>query len=127
MPRPRLSAITLARIRTLNAAGIAWPADLRADVERCLEGQADDAAQRKLRDELIRRAALLLPPAASFGRAGMLAQEAKALARTWRTRGAQRAPDTPATPRECLHAAAQLAELPRSQRQFYRVLTGPQH
>lgn len=127
MPRPRLAATTLARIRTCDAAGIAWSADMRADVVRCLEGIVDTSEQRRLRDELIRRAALLLPPNAPYQQAGMLALEAKAMARTWHVRGQGRAPAAPATPRECLHAAAQLAQLPRSQRQFHRVLTGRQH
>lgn len=127
MSRPRLAAVTLARTRACDAAGIVWPADLRMDVVQCLERIVDGTAQRKLRDELIRRAALLLPPMAPYSRAGLLAQEAKAMARTWHVRGAEAASDSPATPRECLHAAAQLAALPRSQRQFHRVLIGWKH
>lgn len=94
---------------------------------RCVESIVDAAAQRKLRDDFIRRAALLLPPTAPYRQAGLLAQEAKAMARTWHVRSAAPATDSPTTPRECLHAAAQLADLPRSQRQFHRVLIRRQH
>lgn len=117
-----LVADTLARLRVCRDAGLSAPPDLRDAAIECLERYADAEQARAQRDSLIRRAALLLPPAAPYRNAGVLACEAKAMNRRWhelRTRP----PQQPfGSLRDYLHAARLLSELPSSQRQFYRVL-----
>lgn len=123
----RLTTDTLARVRACIGAHLPASPDLMADIEQCLGEVVGAAALKGRRDMLIRRAALLLPPAEPYAQAGALAREAKALARTWGASGCRRVVDEPTTPRECLQAAAQLAGLPESQRQFHRVLTKSPH
>lgn len=108
-------------------AGLPASPDLMADIETCLESLAGASTRKKRRDELIRLAVLMLPQAEPYAQAGMLAREAKALARTWNTSGCRHVVEAPTTPREYLQAAAQIAELPGSQRQFHRLLTKPRH
>lgn len=122
IPLATLAANTLARLRVCRDAGQAIPSDLVADAITCLEAVADAAVLRVKRDELIRRASLLMPPAPPHRLAEVLAAEAKAMARTWPILRARQPREPYQAPRDCLHAAALLAPLPSSQRQFYRVL-----
>jgi hypothetical protein len=117
-----LTVDTLARLRVCRDAGRPLPTDLLDDAIACLERGADAAQLRARRDALLRRAALLLPPAPPHRLAAMLAAEAKAMARTWHILRAHEPAPPYCTPRACLHAAALCARLPESQRQFYRVL-----
>ncbi len=117
-----VSAATLARLRVCLAAGRAPSPALVADAIDCLEKISDAGAIRARRDALIRRAALLLPDARPHRKAFMLAQEAKAMARTWHLLQAREPDSAYGTPRDCLHAAALLSRLPESSRQFYRVI-----
>lgn len=115
-------ATTLARLRVCRAAGVAISPELRDEVIECLERLADASLARARRDELIRRAALLIPDASAYSRASRLAAEAKVMARTWHILQSRPAAEQLDTPRDCLHAAALLSRLPESARQFYRVL-----
>lgn len=121
------TADTLARLRVCKAAGLPVSQDLLNDAVECLERVTDAALFRAKRDELIRRAALLLPVAAPYHQAAALVGEAKAMARTWHLLRTLPPAKILTTPRDCLHAARLLAELPESQRQFYRVLRPRRH
>ncbi|AMU99417.1 hypothetical protein [Xanthomonas citri] len=118
---PRI-ADTLARVRVCRDAGLPITDELRNDIVECLEQAAGASALRRQRDMLIRRAALLLPPAGAWRQAEALADEAQQLARVWHVMRNRPAACEPATPRACLHAAGLLAALPKSQRHFHRVL-----
>lgn len=96
-----------------------------ADIETCLESVTGAAMRKAERDRLIRLAVVMLPASEPYEQAGILASEAKALARTWNASGCRNVVNVPTKARECLQMAAQIAELPSSQRQFYRVLTKP--
>lgn len=112
----------LARLRVFQDSGLPLPADLQDEIVACLEELAGSRTRRQRRDALIRRAAILLPPTGDWQRAGDLLAEAQQLARVWHLMR-NRAPETePATPRACLHAAGLVAALPKSQRQFHRIL-----
>jgi hypothetical protein len=124
---PQLVTDTAARLRVCRDAGITAPPELLDDALQCLESIVDGATRRRWRDEMIRKAALLLPQPSSYARAGRLAQEAKALSRTWHLPSRREASDAPETAREWLVAAAAVADLPVSQRQFYRVLADDPH
>jgi hypothetical protein len=115
-------ATTLARLRVCKAAGVAISPELRDEVIVCLERVADASLARRRRDELIRRAALMIPGDSPYFRASRLAEEAKVMARTWHILQGRQASEQLHTPRDCLHAAALLCKLPKSARQFYRVL-----
>jgi hypothetical protein len=115
-------AETLARLRVCKAAGVPVPPDLRDEAIDCLERACDASLARQRRDELIRRAALLIPDTSAYRAAEALAAEAKVMARTWHILQARPAAEQLCTPRDCLHAAALLGRLPESARQFYRVL-----
>ena len=117
-----LIADTVARLRVCQAAGLPVTDDLLSDAVECLERVTDAALLRARRDELIRRAALLLPVAGPYQQAATLAGEAKAMARTWHLLRSTPPAVPLSTPRDCLHAARLLADLPESQRQFYRLL-----
>lgn len=122
-----ITADTLARLRVCQAAGLPVPDDLLSDAVECLEKVTDAALLRARRDELIRRAALLLPDATPYQQAAALATEAKAMSRTWHLLCQQSPGQSLSTPRECLHAARLLAVLPTSHRQFYRLLQMSAH
>lgn len=119
----QLAIDTAARLRVCRDAGVSASPELLADALRCLETIVDDTSRRKRRNVLIRQAALLLPQTSAHARAGRLASEAKVLARMWHLPSWRQSPEQPATPREYLIAAAAVAELPASQRQFHRVLS----
>ena len=116
------AAGTLARLRVCLAAGRSPSPELLADTIAHLELFSDAAELRAKRDALIRRAALLLPAAPPHRKAYLLAQDAKAMTRTWHLLRSREPAAPYGTPRDCLHAAGLLARLPASQRQFYRVL-----
>lgn len=118
-----LIADTVARLRVCQAAGLPVSDELLNDAVECLERVTDAALLRAKRDELIRRAALLLPVATPYQKATALAGEAKAMDRTWHLLRSVPPAQPLSTPRECLHAARLLADLPESQRQFYRLLS----
>lgn len=118
-----LASDTLARVRVCRTAGLPFSSELQEHIEQCLEQMVSPASLRGRRDVLIRRAALTLPAASLSQRANMLVDEAKQLGRVWHLLRNQPPEHEPATPRACLHAAALLAELPASARQFYRVLS----
>ncbi|MFC3715593.1 hypothetical protein ACFONC_05460 [Luteimonas soli] len=113
---------TLARLRVCRDSGLATPPELRDAAIECLERYADAEQVRAQRDTLIRRAALLLPPAAPYRTAGVLACEARAMNRRWHELRTKLPQQPFGSPRDYLHAARLLSELPTSQRQFYRVL-----
>lgn len=115
---------TLARLRVCRDAACQVPPDLVIDAIAVIERSLHTETLRARRDELIRRAALLLPDteARPYTRAGMLLQEARAMNRTWHILRAQPPQLDQCTPRACLHAARLCAPLPESQRHFYRVL-----
>lgn len=115
-------ADTVARLRVCRDAGVPVPPALRDDAIACLEDTIDAALLRTSRDDLIRRAALLLPFGTPHQKATALADEAQAMSRTWHLLRSRPPAVTFTTPRDCLHAAALRAKLPESQRQFYRVL-----
>lgn len=119
------AADTLARLRVCRDAGRAAPPDLVADAIEAIERSLHTEMLRGRRDELIRRAALLLPDADArpYTRAGLLLQEARTMNRTWNVLRTLPPESEPGTPRACLHAARIYAPLPESQRHFYRVLT----
>lgn len=113
---------TIARLRVSVAAGLPPPPDLVADVLEFLERDEGAASRRAKRDALIRRGGMLLPPDRAYAKAAQLAGEAKAMQRTWHLLREREAEVSPGTVRGCLHAAALHEDLPRSHRQFYRVL-----
>lgn len=117
-----LIADTVARLRVCREAALPVPLDLLDDAMECLERVTDAALLRARRDEFIRRAALLVTEKSVFRKAAVLADEAKAMSRTWHLTKSHLPDGVPSTVRACLHAAAHQAELPFSQRQFYRVL-----
>lgn len=117
----------VARLRVCRDAGRAPSSELVGDVINFLEKQNDSALNRKKRDELIRRAALLFPLVSEYKRAENLTKEAKAMMRTWLILKIKPAPKEFASVRDCLHAAALHAELPNSQRHFYRILSAEKH
>lgn len=118
---------TLARVRVCRDGGLPITEDLRNDIVECLEQAAGAGTLRRRRDTLIRRAAMLLAPAGAWQHAGELAREAEHLSRVWQIMRHRTAESEPTTPRACLHAAALLATLPISRRQFYRVLQSGNH
>lgn len=122
MSVPQLVTDTAARLRVCLVAGISASPELLGDALQCLDAIVDSAERRRRRDEMIRKAALLLPQSSPYARAGRLVEEAKALARTRHLSSMREPARAPATPREWLVAAAAVADLPGSQRHFYRVL-----
>lgn len=108
----------LSRLRVCRAAALPIPEDLQDELILCLESVAGAAARRAERDQLIRRAALLLPESSQWGRAERLAREAKALARTRAVAGGSGS----VTARTVLQEASAHAALPGTARQFYRLL-----
>ncbi|TXH66599.1 MAG: hypothetical protein E6Q88_11685 [Lysobacteraceae bacterium] len=118
------AAETLARLRVCRDAGLPVLPELAADAIEVIEQFLYAAELRDRRDAMIRRAALLLPDpdAKPYTRAGLLLQEARAMNRTWNILRSKPPENELSTPRACLHAARLYAELPGSQRHFYRVL-----
>lgn len=117
----------VARLRVCRDAGRAPSSELLGDILDFLEKQNDSALNRKKRDELIRRAALLFPAVSEYKQAENLVKEAKAMIRTWPILKIKPAPKEFNSARDYLHAAALHADLPQSHRQFYRVLTSANH
>jgi hypothetical protein len=115
-------ATTLARLRVCRDAGHAPDSLLVADAISLLEVTAGALFLRKRRNEHIRRAAALLD-GSTWKRASALFDASVTLARCW-DRIRCNEPES-GTVRGELHCAALLAELPESQRQFYRVLREP--
>lgn len=116
------AADALARLRVCRAAGLTIPLDLQEELLACLESQVSAGRLRQNRDALIRRAAMLLAPASDYQHAERLADEARQMMRTWSLLKTRPAEAEPTTPRACLHAASLQAPLPKSVRQYYRVL-----
>lgn len=115
---------TVARLRVCRDAQVPVPEDLLHDAVECLEKISVAADQRARRDQLIRRAALLFPGSSNYQAAACLAAEARAMSRVWKQLSKRLPPEPPQTARDYLHSAGLFAELPISQRQFYRVLQG---
>ena len=121
MPPIRLTNDTLARIRVCLRAGIPASPELLANVVECLESMAAASVRRRCCGELIRRAALMLT-GSPYRKAQVLQAEIKALARVRHSARNEPGASSPTTVQGCLQAAAQVAPLPRSTRQLYRIL-----
>jgi hypothetical protein len=122
-----LNADTLARLRRCRDTSMPVSYELLEAAIECIKCVIDADVIRSERNELIRRAAQMLPPATTWRLAGRLVMEHKAMMRTWSVLE-QRAPLEPYnTPRDCLHAARLFTELPASQRTFDRVLKASDH
>lgn len=119
-----LHAHTLARLRVCYAAGLPPCRELVALTLACLQDATDVQNLRVKRDELIRVAAMLVDDGTAWQRAAALESEATRMMRVWRTLATQD-PGPAFTVRACLHQAALLAELPGSQRQYYRIIAAP--
>jgi|GEM_PF-5334496 len=108
------------RLHVVRDAGIGATGELLDQAIAYIDADLDAGGKRQLRDGLIRRAALMLDAQSPYAKAGVLAIEAKALAR--RREFAQ--DDSPAgSPvRALLREAGRFGELPASRRHYYRVL-----
>lgn len=120
---PSIAAETLARLRVCRDSGRQVPPDLVESAIGVIEGMVRADVLRERRDEMLRRAALLLPEQRPYAQAGQLFKEARAMDRVWHVLRTSPADDRPATIRACLRAARNFAPLPASQRHFYRILT----
>lgn len=119
---PRVSD-TIAQLRVCQAAGIAVPDDVLEDAIAELGRSANAHALKRQRDDLIRRAALLLPATEPWQRAEELARLAKLVQRVRAAIPAGEIAGEPVTPRACIEAAAKLGRLPGTARHYYRLLT----
>lgn len=124
MPPIRLTNATLARIRVCLHAGVPASPDLLANVVECLENVVAASTRQQLRDVRIRRAALMVP-GSPYRKAQVLQAEIKALARVRHSARNEPGASSPITVQGCLREAAQVAPLPRSTRQLYRILLDP--
>lgn len=116
------ASITLARLRACRWSGKPVPAQVIDDAIEALGRIEARQIALMRRDDLIRAAAEMTGQARASDQAKQLLATANALSRTWPTLVLQSPPDVPATARDALHAARLVAPLPKSTRQFLRVL-----
>lgn len=116
------AALCLRRLRDCRQTGRPVPPQVIDDTIEALSRVVNSAWIRQKRDELICQAGTLLPDASIASKAKALAREAAAMQRAWTAlQGKQ--PAVPAlTPRDALHAARLIADLPESARQYMRIL-----
>lgn len=122
MPGVSRCARTLARLRVHAALGSSVPADLIEDAISCLEEIESSGRNRRQRDRLIRRAGLLSAADTLHAQAKQLQGIAARLKQSHAPLGVPALHAEPATPVDCLRAAAVAQPLPRSYRQFLRIL-----
>lgn len=117
-----LAAVCLVRLRECRNAGRPVPLQVIEDTIEALGRVVSTDVIRMQRDELIRRAGALLPPASIACKARQLVSEISRLRRLNQP-GQEFCLHQPiSTPREALQAAMLIAEPPESTRQIMRIL-----
>lgn len=117
-----LAAVCLRRLRDCRHAGRPVPPQVIDDAIEALSRIVNSALVRQQRDDLICQAGALLPDTSIACKAKALAREAAAMQRTWTALQGKPISDPPQTPRDALHAARLMADLPESPRQYMRIL-----
>ena len=117
-----LAATCLTRLRECRDTGRPIPADVIDSTIEALGRVVTCDVLRMQRDLLIRNAGALLAPAPVACKARQLVRESTRLRRAWRVTQHLLPSNPPTTPRDALHAALLIAELPESTRQFTRIL-----
>ena len=112
----------LRRLRDCRHAGRPVPPQVIDDTIEALSRVVNSAWVRQQRDDLICQAGDLLPDASIASKAKALAREAAAMQRAWTAMQGKPLADPPQTPRDALHAARLIADLPESARQYMRIL-----
>ena len=116
------AASLLSRLLTCQAACLHVSPELLARVIEVFASEVSARERRPKRDELVRRASLLAPAESEHARAAFLAAEARALSSGRRSGATIKLQQPAATVRECLIEAATYGRLPKSSRQFLRIL-----
>ena len=117
-----LAAVTLARLRDCRRYSRPVPNQLLDDAIEALGRVESRQVAMDKRDQWIRAAAALTREATLGTQARRLTEEAASLARVWAHVVNQPLKEPPESVRDALHAARLLAPLPKSMRQYRRVL-----
>lgn len=118
---------TLNGLRACKAAGESVGPELLDAAIECLVRCSNAEVLRQQRDQLIRAASQQLPEASAWAKAGRLALAAKRLPRIRISTTTSGQDDSGCSVLGLLKQAADAADLPESQRQYYRVLEHDPH